>query len=110
MTADTSGTFPRQPVPGTITGTQPKLLLRRIGDQFVSGLTEHELLARYEMCEDLAQQLMSHTRRKMAENPVRLLDETPSKVSVGVARKVQSGQWDDLSSDELHWLENVFSS
>lgn len=46
--------FPRRPPLGAIAGTQSKILVRRIGDQLTCGPTEHELRARYEMCEDLA--------------------------------------------------------
>jgi hypothetical protein len=96
--------FPRQPWPGALAGAQPKLLVRRIGDRLISGLTEQELFARYEMCEDLARQLAPYTQRKMAENPGWSLDETLSKVGAAAAHKVQRGQW-DLSSDELTWLQ-----
>jgi hypothetical protein len=101
--------FPRRPSPGAVTGAQPKLLLRRIGDQLISGLTEHELFARYEMCEDLAQQLMSYIQRRMAENPAWSQDEMLSKACVGVARKVQGGQWICLPMNSLG-CKNVLGS
>lgn len=95
--------FPRAPVQGAVSGYQPKLLLREIGGEYVAGPTDEELFARYDACEDLAQQLAPYARRKQAENPSWSLEETLSKVEAGVTSKVSGGQW-DLSSAEIAWI------
>ncbi|WP_080291684.1 hypothetical protein [Burkholderia pseudomallei] len=95
--------FPREPAQGTVGGYQPKVLLRRTGDQLVSGLTDEELSSRYDACEDLARQLASYVRRKRAENPLQSLRDALSKVESDVTGKVSSGQW-DVSSAEIIWI------
>ncbi len=86
-----------------MSGYQPKVLLRKIDGEYVAGPTDEEVFARYDACEDLAQQLAPYTKRKQAENPSWLLDETLSRVEAGVASKVSDGQW-DLSSAEIAWI------
>lgn len=49
--------FPREPDPGSVTGIQPKLLVREVDGRYQSGLSEKELWVRYDACEDLAAQL-----------------------------------------------------
>ncbi|WP_081074152.1 hypothetical protein [Burkholderia diffusa] len=95
--------FPRELAPGTVGGYRSKVLLRRTGDQLVSGLTDEELSSRYDACEDLAQQLASYVRRKRAENPLQSRRDALSKVESDVRGKVTSGQW-DVSSAEIIWI------
>ncbi|HDR8918337.1 TPA: hypothetical protein QDB24_006511 [Burkholderia vietnamiensis] len=95
--------FPRELAPSTVGGYRPKVLLRRTGDQLVSGLTDEELSNRYDACEDLARQLASYVRRKRAENPLQSLRDALSKVESDVTGKVSSGQW-DVSSAEIIWI------
>jgi hypothetical protein len=50
--------FPWDPTPALLSGTQPKLAGRWIDGRFVVGLTAEERYIRWDMCEDLAQQLV----------------------------------------------------
>lgn len=95
--------FPRELAHGTVGGYQPKVLLRRAGGQLVSGATDEELSTRYDACEDLARQLVSYARRKLAENPLQSLFNTLCKIETDVARKVSSGQW-NISPAEITWI------
>jgi hypothetical protein len=95
--------FPREHAQGAIGGYQPKLLLRRICDQLISGQTDDELFTRYDACEDLARQLATYARRKLAVNPLRPLGDTLSQVETEVTRRVSFGQW-DISSAEIAWI------
>lgn len=95
--------FPREPAQGTVGGYQPKVLLRRTGNQLISGLTDEELSSRYDACEDLARQLASYLRRKRDENPLQSLHDLLSKIEADVTRKVSSGQW-DVSPAEIIWI------
>ena len=61
--------FPRDPGLGAVPGTQPKLLLRKVGNTFLSGPTEEELARRYDVCADLVTQLIPYARRKLEANP-----------------------------------------
>lgn len=95
--------FPREPAQGTVGGYQPKVLLRRAGEQLISGLTDEELSTRYDACEDLAGQLASYARRKLAGNPVQSLRDTLARIETDVTRNVSSGQW-DISPAEITWI------
>lgn len=95
--------FPRESARGAIGGYRPKLLLRRAGGQLISRPTDEELFTRYDACEDLAKQLATYTRRKLAENPLQSLCNSLSKVETDVTRKVSLGQW-DISSAEITWI------
>ncbi|WP_235851064.1 hypothetical protein [Paraburkholderia piptadeniae] len=95
--------FPREHPQGAIGGYRPKILLRRTGEQLVSGPTDEELLARYDACEDLVRQLATYARRKLAENPRQSLSDTLSRIEAEVTRKVSSGQW-HISSAEMAWI------
>lgn len=95
--------FPRETVQGAIGGYRPKLLLHRVGGQLVAGPTEEDRFARYDACEDLAQQLASYARRKLAEDPSRTLRDLLAKIELDVAAKTSSGQW-DISAAEITWM------
>jgi hypothetical protein len=50
--------FPRPLAPGSVSGSQAKVLLTEKGNSyFVSGVDAHSLFGRWEICEDLARQL-----------------------------------------------------
>ncbi|WP_063900643.1 hypothetical protein [Burkholderia ubonensis] len=95
--------FPRESTQGAIGGYRPKLLLRRASGQLTSRPTDEELFTRYDACEDLAGQLATYTRRKLAENPLRPLCDSLSKVEADITKKVSLGQW-DISSAEIAWI------
>jgi hypothetical protein len=55
-----SGDFPRPYHSGAVSGAQPKLLFVRYeGKLFISGGTPTELFMSWDICEDLAQQLLT---------------------------------------------------
>ncbi|MDO3530073.1 hypothetical protein ACNRBH_06485 [Ralstonia pseudosolanacearum] len=95
--------FPRDISLGSVPGGQPKLLVRRVNGQYVSGLTDEEWRERYECCEDLAQQCAPYCMRKVAENAALTQELCLANVRKGVALKVQSGEW-DLSAAEQDWV------
>lgn len=95
--------FPREPAQGTVGGYQPKVLLRRTGDQLISGSTDVDLFTRYDACEDLARQLAFYVQKKLAENPSQSLRDALFKIESDVTRKVSSGQW-DISPAEITWI------
>ena len=91
--------FPRTSSQGAISGAQPKLLLRKVGDTYQAGPTDDEVHERYLVCDDLAEQLAAYTSRKMTANTWSL-QTALSKVEAGVLKKVDSGLW-DLSTAEV---------
>lgn len=55
MASNIPADFPRELLLGAASGVQPKVLSRRIGEQYVVGLTDEELQEHYDVCVDLVQ-------------------------------------------------------
>lgn len=91
--------FPRGSAAATVPGSQPKFLARKIGERYIVGLTEEELYARWDYCEDLAQQLAARTRRKMASGLVPDLEAFYQETQ----RRVRGQGW-DIDEAEVQWL------
>ncbi|CAG9269537.1 conserved hypothetical protein [Paraburkholderia caribensis] len=94
--------FPREPRLGVVAGVQPKLLVRKIDGLYRTGLTADELWARYDACEDLAEQLAKYTSRTRNASGLSL-DDTLKRAEKGLKAKVDSGQW-DFSVAEIAWV------
>lgn len=90
--------FPRGD-PASISGYQQKLTVRKVDGQFVEGWTDEELLARFEACTDLIEQLTTYSTRKLAELP----GTTPESLLPRVRRGVAQKGW-DLTTAELDWI------
>lgn len=93
--------FPKPSSQGAISGAQPKLIVRKAGDEYRASPTDAEVYERYIVCDDLAQQLAAYTSRKMSANAWSL-EIAIAKVEVGVQKKVRSGVW-DFSAAEIAW-------
>lgn len=94
--------FPREPAPGLVSGAQPKLLVRETDGRYHAGLTDEELLARYDVCEDLAGRLAEYGSRKMSLFGLSLNDAL-GRVEKGLKAKVGADQW-NLSPAEIAWV------
>lgn len=94
--------FPREPSPGLVPGTQPKLLVRKSHGRYYIGLTDEELWTRYEACEDLAGQLAEYASRKIRQFGWSFAD-TFAKIERSVNGKVSAGEW-DFSPAEIAWV------
>ena len=91
--------FPRGPQAGAVPGAQPKLLLRKVGDTFVSGWTEEERALRYDVCADLAAQLIPYARRKFEANPDWGREGLERRLVAGIRAK----PW-GFTEPEINWL------
>jgi hypothetical protein len=91
--------FPQDPAPGAVPGAQPKLLLRKVGDTFVSGWTEEERALRYDVCADLVTQLIPYARRKLELNPDWDREELESRLAAGIRAK----PW-GFTEPEIGWM------
>lgn len=91
--------FPRPPLLAALAGAQPKLPARLVDDAYVVGLTPEELRERFELCQDLVEQLVPYCRRKRTERPVWSQTQLLSKVATAVRGK----GW-DISEPELQWV------
>ncbi|MFP3587060.1 hypothetical protein SCB29_25835 [Paraburkholderia sp. SIMBA_055] len=94
--------FPREPNLGSVTGVQPKLLVREVDGHYQSGLTEEQLWVRYDACEDLASQLSAYVSRKINTSGLSP-DVALNRADKGARLKVDSGEW-DLSQREVAWV------
>jgi hypothetical protein len=94
--------FPREPDPGSVTGVQPKVLVREVDGRYQSGLSEEQLWERYDACEDLAGQLSEYASRKITCSGLSL-DVALTRAEKGVRLKVDSGDW-EFSQAEVAWV------
>ncbi|SMG39839.1 Protein of unknown function [Paraburkholderia susongensis] len=90
--------FPWDTTPASLAGAQPKLAGRKIAGRFVVGLTAPERYQRWEVCEDLAQQLMPKALKDAAKFPQNSRDVTLRRIR----RAIEGKGW--TSVVETDWL------
>lgn len=90
--------FPRDAAPAALAGAQPKLAARMINGRFVVGLTEEERMERWQICEDLAQQLVMPARKDAAKYPQNSHDVVLQRIWEAIAGK------DRCSVVEMNWI------
>lgn len=94
--------FPSSRSYGAVAGAQPKLLVTKVGDEYVAPLGDESLTRqRYLMCEDLLQQLTAYRERKASENPDWPTETLSTKIDTAVRQKAPA--W-GLSPAEVSWL------
>lgn len=94
--------FPRDQDLGSVTGVQPKLLVREVEGRYQSGPTDEELWVRYDACEDLASQLSAYVSRKIGTSGLSP-DVALTRAERGMRLKVDAGEW-DFSQAEVAWV------
>ncbi|WP_373991423.1 hypothetical protein [Duganella sp. BuS-21] len=97
--------FPHETILGTVAGVQPKVLVRRDddGNYVTGGPTLADVLERFEVCDDLAEQLGIYALRKKRENPEWTTEFNIERTRKAIADKVDSGKW-TVSADEQKWI------
>jgi len=90
--------FPRRKPPGVVAGVQPKVCAVLAEGRYVAEQTDGEREERWDICEDLAHQLIPKARKDAAAHPNHDANTTLVRVRDAVARK----NW--VSLDELDWL------
>ena len=98
LTSQVPTNFPWDPTPALLSGTQPKLAVRSIDGRFVVGLTAEERWVRWDMCEDLAQQLVAKTRQDAAKHPQHSHEVTLNRMQ----RAIEGKKW--TARVETDWL------
>lgn len=88
---------------GCVPGAQPKLLVRREGGVYVAGPAMVDVVARFEYCDDLAQQLCAYALKKRSTKPEWTVDFNVERTRRGVQQRIDSGAW-KLSPAELDWI------
>lgn len=91
--------FPRDPWPAALPGAQKKYSARLINGRYIVGLTGEELVERYQLCEDMVQQLVAYSRRKLPTNPCESQEAFLAKLEEGVR-----AQDLDVSPIEISWV------
>jgi hypothetical protein len=81
-----------------LSGTQPKLAGRLIDGRFVVGLTAEERFIRWDLCEDLAQQLVPKTLKDAAKYP----KHSPEVTLMRMRRAIERKGW--TAPLETDWL------
>lgn len=95
---DVPADFPRDTF-ASVAGVQSKLPARLINGKFIVGMTPEELYERWDICEDLAQQLAARTRRHQSDGRATDLEAHFSDTE----RRVRAQPW-ELSSVEIDWV------
>jgi hypothetical protein len=98
LNAQVPADFPRDPTPALLSGTQPKLAGRWIDGRLIVGLTAAERFERWDMCEDLAQQLVPKTLKDAAKYPMHSHDVTLKRIR----RAIEGKKWTERV--ETDWL------
>lgn len=98
MSSQIPDDFPHDTTPASLSGSQPKLAMRRIAGRFVVGLTAPERYERWDLCEDLARQLVSKTLKDAAKFPENSHDVTLRRMR----RAIEGKAW--TSVVETDWL------
>lgn len=91
--------YPRDFMMGSVSGAQPKLLARKIGERFVVGPTGEEVLERWSSVEDTAQRLAEDTLQGMKIGEIRFLGGH----YISLERSILAAGW-DLTPKERAWL------
>jgi len=84
--------------PASLSGAQPKLAGRLINGKFVVGQTDDERYQRWEVCEDLAQQLVAKARKGAAKYPQHSREVTLQRMR----RAIEVKGWEIVV--EADWL------
>jgi Protein of unknown function (DUF2442) len=90
--------FPWDPTPALLSGTQPKLAGRWLDGRLIVGLTAEERHTRWDLCEDLAQQLVPKTLKDAAKYPEHSRDVTLKRIR----RAIEGKKWTERV--ETDWL------
>ena len=98
MTSLVPDDFPWDTTPPSLAGAQPKLAARLIDGKYLVGLTPTERYGRWEMCEDLAHQLIAKTLSDADNHPENSRAMTLTRIRRGIERK----QWTEPL--ETDWL------
>jgi hypothetical protein len=90
--------FPRDLTPASLSRAQPKLAARLIDGKFLVGQTDEERFERWDVCEDLAQQLVAKAQKDSERYPQHSREVTLQRIR----RAIEGKGW--VSVVEADWL------
>ncbi|CAN7544615.1 hypothetical protein [Duganella sp. LjRoot269] len=93
--------FPREPMQASLAGAQPKVSVRvdALSGRYTDAPTESEIAERYEVCEDLAGQLVAKCRKNRTEKYAAL---TEQQILERLLAQLLGTGWG--SSSEMRWV------
>jgi hypothetical protein len=100
--------FPRRSILSSLSGAAPKLAVRRTADGTYTNLvSDEEHLERYEIAEDLAQQMLRYVLRKEREDPPRTREYSLQRAKDGMEAKFKAGLWDIVPAEQVWIIRRV---
>lgn len=99
--------FPREAISGSVSGVQPKLLLRRSGGgtYALPRRSVAEVRKRFEAADDIVAQLHQYFVRKQREHPEWSEEQNLERIRLGLVAKANSGAW-PFTELEQEWIMN----
>lgn len=97
--------FPIESIPGAIGGSQPKLLLCRREDGTYGSpkRSAEEIMHRFTVADDIADQLVTYFKRKKREYPDWTDEKNYERIRLALINKAREGKW--LFTDaEQAWI------
>jgi len=93
--------FPREPVVASLAGVQPKVAVRldALSGRYTSAPTDEDIRERYEVCEDIAAQLLVKCRAKRNEAYAHLSE---SQILERLLAQLLGTAWG--SAEEMKWI------
>lgn len=97
--------FPVEPVLGAVGGAQPKLLLKRgsNGSYHVPQRSPEEVLHRFTVADDIAEQLVTYFKRKKMEHPEWPDEKNYERIRLALINKAKEGKW-RFTEAEQAWI------
>lgn len=97
--------FPLEPVFGSVAGVQPKLLLTKSEDGSYRSPQRSiaELMDRFEVADDIAEQLGLYFLRKKSQNPGWTTEQNLERIRLALVEKCASGKW-PFTPAEQRWI------
>lgn len=97
--------FPVEPIPGTVGGAQPKLLLKRgeNGTYDIPKRSPEEIMHRFTVADDIADQLVTYFKRKKREYPEWTDEKHYERIRLALINKATEGKW-RFTEAEQAWI------
>jgi hypothetical protein len=99
--------FPTSPNPGSISGSQPKLLLSKGADGTYGSpqRSPEELLHRFKIADDIVGQLLRYFNRKKTAHPEWTDEKNLERIRLALINKAAEGKW-KFTEAEQQWIMN----
>jgi hypothetical protein len=97
--------FPIEPILGAVGGAHPKLLLRRDanGTYVIPSRSPEEIMNRFTVADDIADQLVNYFKRKKSEYPNWTDEKNYERIRLALINKAEEGKW-PFTDAEQTWI------